>query len=733
MSNTDFHLEEPVVNRNLHLALAGLVLICACSTEPVAPTSAKFAPPPNLDVLTIGSGPTYLTRGTYQSGILEDINNAGTQVGTLRTSTTSQAVKYVGGNPVSLPAPSGNQSQAYGINDQGYVVGSYSTSGGTFPVYWNPAGAPVPLAGGGSAATGAYDVNENGLIVGFIHSSTSTTDRAGYWELGGAFTQLPLPAGAQGSQAHGVNDNGDIVGYTNFANSQDFRPTLWKAPAYTPQILSVPAGFFGGILRGITNSGMIAGSVASSSCSPPCGITLRPAFWPNESSPPTVILGADWIARDINESGLVVGGVSSAFSWSQQTGVLALPSTGGAGMAINDGGDVVGYSRPAGVNEPTQWSLVYQRDDADADGVADVDDNCPRDANADQSDVDGDGFGDSCDPFPRDPYNDADGDGVGGDVDNCSARHNPGQEDADGDGQGDVCDPFPNDALDDVDGDGIGGDRDNCPANFNPGQEDVDGDGRGDACDPNTPPSIVRLTLPAAPIAVGAPANITVDFTDPDIGDSHTASVDWEGASTASTVPTDDRSFSATNSFAQAGVYTVVVTVTDRSGAGDRRSSTLELIAYIVVYDPSAGFVTGGGAFTSPTGACTFLSCTSSTTGKASFGFVSKYQRGATVPTGNTEFHFKAGDLRFSSSSYEWLVVAGSRALYKGEGTINGGGRYGFMITAIDGRDNGGPDQFRIKIWDFETGVVVYDNKRGSADDSGDATTIESGSIVIHR
>jgi len=40
-------------------------------------------------------------------------------------------------------------------------------------------------------------------------------------------------------------------------------------------------------------------------------------------------------------------------------------------------------------------------------------------------------------------------------------------------------------------------------------------------------------------------------------------------------------------------------------------------------------------------------------TGKATFGFVSKYKKGATVPTGNTEFVFKAADLNFHSTSHD--------------------------------------------------------------------------------
>ncbi len=109
-------------------------------------------------------------------------------------------------------------------------------------------------------------------------------------------------------------------------------------------------------------------------------------------------------------------------------------------------------------------------------------------------------------------------------------------------------------------------------------------------------------------------------------------------------------------------------------------------------------------------------------TGKATFGFVSKYKKGADVPTGNTEFQFKAGDLNFHSAAYQWLVVnqSGTNAQFKGSGTINGSGDYGFMLWATDGS----PDTFRIKIWDAATENLVYDNQ-GQA--------IGGGSIVVHK
>jgi hypothetical protein len=121
-------------------------------------------------------------------------------------------------------------------------------------------------------------------------------------------------------------------------------------------------------------------------------------------------------------------------------------------------------------------------------------------------------------------------------------------------------------------------------------------------------------------------------------------------------------------------------------------------------------------------------------TGKANFGFVSKFQNGASTPTGNTEFQFKAGNMKFKSTSYEWMVISGGKkAQYKGFGTINGAGSYNFILTAIDGQQpgGGGADKFRIKIWG--SGGVIYDNQMNDPDSNDPTTVLGGGSIVIHH
>lgn len=233
---------------------------------------------------------------------------------------------------------------------------------------------------------------------------------------------------------------------------------------------------------------------------------------------------------------------------------------------------------------------------------------------------------------------------------------------------------------------------------------------------------------------VGTEITFTASFSDPDISDTHTAIWEWGDSFTSDgTVDESNRLGTVTDShtYENPGVYTLKLTVADNYYAED-----IETYSYVVVYDPDGGFVTGGGWIWSPEGACQYDVCTEDTTGKANFGFVSKYKRNATVPTGETEFNFKAGDLNFHSEIYHWLVVAGAKAMYKGDGTINNEGNYGFMLKAIDEdlTPSTDVDLFRIKIWDKDNSdAIVYDNQMGEDEDTDLTTEIGGGNIKIHK
>jgi PKD repeat protein len=246
----------------------------------------------------------------------------------------------------------------------------------------------------------------------------------------------------------------------------------------------------------------------------------------------------------------------------------------------------------------------------------------------------------------------------------------------------------------------------------------------------NVPPTLGAITPdPLDPVvAVNTAVGFSAPFSDPAgaVDESYDCAFDWDGDGTVDeNISASYGACNASHAYDSAGIYTVKLTVADKDGGVSNES----VYQYVVVYDPSAGFVTGGGWIDSPEDAYV---ADRSLTGKATFGFVSKYKKGAKVPVGNTEFQFHAGDLNFHSSSYEWLVVTGSDyARFKGIGTINGEGTYKFMLWAGDGD----PDTFRIRIWteDEATAVEtdVYDNGfEGSGYETGQP--ISSGSIVVH-
>jgi hypothetical protein len=245
------------------------------------------------------------------------------------------------------------------------------------------------------------------------------------------------------------------------------------------------------------------------------------------------------------------------------------------------------------------------------------------------------------------------------------------------------------------------------------------------------------------PIQAGADFYLSADFNDDNLdsvtwyfssdgdftnGDTAEYSFTYSGGVSGGTV---SRMFNFDAS--QTGVYTVKVVVTDFCG-----ESAEVKFNYVVIYDPSGGFVTGGGWIYSPVGALVG----SNTKGKANFGFVAKYKTGKNnvlTLDGNTNFQFKEGDFHFKSNEYDEMslvISGGKKATYRGTGTVNRNGSHKFLVTVIDGDATGGDgdDKFRIKIWaDGSSSDVIYDNEFNAPENADSNTIIGGGSIVIHK
>ena len=246
----------------------------------------------------------------------------------------------------------------------------------------------------------------------------------------------------------------------------------------------------------------------------------------------------------------------------------------------------------------------------------------------------------------------------------------------------------------------------------------------------NVAPSLTMTSPPTGSVyIVGTTVPVSGSVSDPGSNDVVTCNFVWDGGGPNSSAVAAGGVCTKSNTFTAAGVYTLSITATDDDGGSSPPQSLV-----IVIYDPNAGFVTAGGTINSPPGA--YVPAPPAT-GKANFGVVSKYQKGDTVPKGQSEFNFKAAALNFHASSYQWLVVTGFKAQYKGTGTINGAGAFGFLLTVNDGQQpgGGGVDKLRLKIWDTATNTVIYDNASGSPDDIDVANPppIDSGSVVIHK
>jgi len=230
------------------------------------------------------------------------------------------------------------------------------------------------------------------------------------------------------------------------------------------------------------------------------------------------------------------------------------------------------------------------------------------------------------------------------------------------------------------------------------------------------------------PILVGTNISTSSTFADMGINDTHTAEWEWGDGSTSLGVVNEyvgSGTVDGYHTYNTPGIYTITLTVTDNYN--DIGKMTYEPI---IVYYPSDSSARGSGTFLSPLGA---LISSPQATGTARFGFRSKYQKGAIVPTGGTRFSFRVADFSFASTNYDWLVVAGSKTHYVGTGEVNHQGDYAFLLVATDGNipGGGGVDKLRLKIWDKNTQGIIYDNQFGAPNYQDPTTSLQSGKITI--
>jgi probable HAF family extracellular repeat protein len=668
--------------------LRALLLLFVCSL------GAQVARGQNYSVINLGSTGSWVP-------LSNGINASGQVVVADYIGGTTRAFFYDGSTIRNIGSLGGSVTIPRALNGLGHVVGTAYTAGGQYHAFsWTQAGGIVDLGTLGGSFSESLDINASGQMVGYSELADGT--HAFSWTQAGGIVDLGTLGGTW-SYPYDINASGQVVGYSYTAGGQPHAfswtqaggivdlGTLGGSASYSFRV-SDPGRVFGfSLIAG-------NGSYHAFSWTPVGGMVDLGTLGGVYSQ---VLMNASDQAVGISYT---VGGQTHAFSWTQAGGMVDLGSLGGNysyPIAVNASGQVVGISYTAGgQTHAFSWTQ--------AGGMVDL----------------GSLGGDYSFPYAISTS----GQVVGTSLTGAGGYHaflwtQTG-------GMIDLNSRIPT-----------------APAGLELGQAIAVSDNGSIVVYGNTGTVLLKegsssSAAPAlGPISANDPAaasslvSVNANFADADTADTHTAVWTWGDNSPAqagSVLETGGSgTVSGSHAFSAPGIYPVSLTVTDSSG----RTATVS--RDVVVYDPAAGYVTGSGWINSPAGA---YKKDETLAGRATFGFVSKYQKGATVPTGNTEFQFHAARLNFHSENYSWLVVAGARAQYKGVGTINGLGSYDFLLTAVDGQINGGGgvDRFRIKIWYYDAtlqqDVVVYDNQIDSSTigTANEGTELGGGSIVIH-
>jgi probable HAF family extracellular repeat protein len=273
---------------------------------------------------------------------------------------------------------SGSSSYASAVNELGQVVGHAGVAGGEHAFLWLPEaayGLPAGMNDLGTLAfdySEAYGINDLGYVVGRSAVADEDADHHAFlWRPGLGMTDLGTLGGTY-SEANGVNNAGQAVGaaYNLVGDRYAF---LWEADQMTGLDPLNPQDTFNEA-HDVNESGLIAGQSSIEFA------TARATLWTNGSPMNLGTLGgSDSWANSLNDAGQVVGdsgtgdGRLSGFIWLPEA-AYGFPAgmndlTPDANLAqiydINNQGQVVGYGVYDAYNGAILWDAgtVYHLDD----------------------------------------------------------------------------------------------------------------------------------------------------------------------------------------------------------------------------------------------------------------------------------------------------------------------------------------------------------------------------------
>lgn len=238
---------------------------------------------------------------------VSDVSAAGVIVGTISTSCGPGFAPALWSRTAqltalpSLPGTCGGSARA--VNGSGVVVGSgYTGASASVPVRWTPVSGgyvadQLPLLPGG-LNPGPWDVNDSGAI--------TAGNEAAVWTQATGWQLLAKPSGGSGCVATMIGETGQMTATCMIGGKQ--RGVFWASATSAPILLPLPSGATSSKPRGLNGAGIVVGWIVSA------GVN-RPVRWVPAGASWTVELlhdpGKGGAALAINEAGLVVGSVNS--------------------------------------------------------------------------------------------------------------------------------------------------------------------------------------------------------------------------------------------------------------------------------------------------------------------------------------------------------------------------------------------------------------------------------------
>lgn len=266
---------------------------------------------------------------------------------------------------IGLGTLGGLSSMAWAINNLGAVVGhSRNAAEQDRTFLWTKAGGMRDLGTLGGSASRAYDINDAGQVVGTSINANGQM-RPFLWTEAEGMRDIGRPDGTYGG-AYGINSHGDVTmeGHGgNMVVGAFYRSSL----GVLDEVNTINA-----YPEDVNNSSQVVGYQSYTSAT---GATIQAVLWSRsvngwEEKPLGFLSGGHGSdARAINDAGQVVGYSNSsgdgvqAYIWTAAEGMKLLPNLPRRRQSrawnISNSGDVVGYTQTSGgVGRATLWSPV---------------------------------------------------------------------------------------------------------------------------------------------------------------------------------------------------------------------------------------------------------------------------------------------------------------------------------------------------------------------------------------